>query len=226
MKMKLKDFPTEDLPREKLLKFGSKNLSNSELLAIILGSGTKNENVLEVSSRILSKYNLRKLSQTTLANLQKEKGIGFVNASKILSCIELGKRANAFVLDKSSKISCARDIANIFIPEMGSLESEHFKVVFLDSKNRIICSKTIFIGTLNESVVHPREIFKNAILENSANIILIHNHPSGDLTPSKEDLKTTRELVKCGEILGINVLDHIVIAENSFLSFLEEDLLN
>jgi len=223
--MKLKDFPIEDLPREKLLKFGSKNLSNSELLAIVLGSGNKKESVLEISSKILSKYNLRKLSQTTLPNLQNEDGIGFVNASKIISCIELGKRANAFVLDKSSKISCAKEIASIFIPEMGSLESENFKVVFLDSKNRIISSKTIFVGTLNESLIHPREIFKNAILENSANIILMHNHPSGELTPSQEDLKTTKELVRCGEILGINVLDHIIIAENNFFSFLEEDLL-
>ncbi len=222
--MKLKEFPIEDLPREKLSKFGTKNLSNYELLAIILGSGNKKESVLEITSKLLLKYNLKKIATLNLATLQKESGIGKVNASKILASIELGKRASSFVSEKSKKISCAREIAEIFIPEMNFLESENFRVVFLDSKNQIIDSKIIFIGTLNESVVHPREIFKSAILENSANIILIHNHPSGDLNPSEEDIKTTKELVKAGEILGIKVLDHIIVGNNSFFSFLEEGL--
>ena len=222
--MKLKEFPTEDLPREKLSKLGAKNLSNYELLAIILGSGNKKESVLEISSKLLLKYNLKKISTLTLATLQKENGIGKVNASKILASIELGKRASSAVSEKSKKISCAKEIAEIFIPEMSCLESENFKVVFLNSKNQIINSKTIFIGTLNESVVHPREIFKSAILENSASIILIHNHPSGDLNPSREDIRTTKELIGAGEILGIPVLDHIIIGNNSFFSFLEEGL--
>ena len=222
--MKLKEFPTEDLPREKLSKFGARNISNYELLAIVLGSGNKKESVLEITSKLLLKYNLKKIATLNLATLQKENGIGKVNASKILASIELGKRASNFVSEKSKKISCAKEIAEIFIPEMNFLESENFRVVFLDSKNQIIDSKIIFIGTLNESVVHPREIFKSAILENSANIILIHNHPSGDLTPSQEDLKTTKELVKAGEILGIKVLDHIILGNNSFFSFLEQGL--
>jgi DNA repair protein RadC len=222
--MKLKEFPIEDLPREKLSKFGARNLSNYELLAIILGSGNKKESVLEITSKLLLKYNLKKIATLNLATLQKENGIGNVNASKILASIELGKRASSFVLEKSKKISCAKEIAEIYIPEMNFLESENFRVVFLDSKNQIINSKIIFIGTLNESVVHPREIFKSAILENSANIILIHNHPSGDLNPSEEDIKTTKELVKAGEILGIKVLDHIIVGNNSFFSFLEEGL--
>lgn len=222
--MKLKEFPIEDLPREKLSKLGAKNLSNYELLAIVLGSGNKKESVLEITSKLLLKYNLKKMATLNLVTLQKENGIGKVNASKILASIELGKRASSFVLEKSKKISCAKEIAEIFIPEMNFLESENFRVVFLDSKNQIINSKIIFIGTLNESVVHPREIFKSAILENSANIILIHNHPSGDLNPSEEDIKTTKELVKAGELLGIKVLDHIIIGNNSFFSFLEENL--
>lgn len=222
--MKLKEFPIESLPREKLSKFGVKNLSDYELIAIILGSGNKKESVLEIASKLILKYDLKKISSLNLTTLQNENGIGKVNASKILASIELGKRANSQKIENSKKISCAKEIAEIFIPDMNFLESENFRVVFLDSKNKIINSRVIFIGTLNESVVHPREIFKSAILENSANIILIHNHPSGDLTPSEEDIKTTKELIKAGEIVGIKVLDHLIVGNNSFFSFFEEGL--
>lgn len=222
--MKLNEFPREDLPREKLSKIGVKNLSDYELLAIVLGSGNKKESILEISSKLLLKYDLKKIAGLNLTTLQNESGIGKVNSSKVLASIELGKRANSPRLGSLKKISCAKEIADVFISEMDNLESENFRVVFLDSKNKIISSKIIFIGTLNESLVHPREIFKSAILENSANIILIHNHPSGDLTPSDEDIKTTKELIRAGDILGISVLDHLIIGNNSFFSFLEGGL--
>lgn len=224
--MKIREFPKEDLPRERLARLGANNLSNLELLSIIIGSGTKNKSVLEISSKLLSKYDLKKLSQSGLATLQKEEGIGEVNASKIIACMELGRRAGFPKNVQFKKISCAKDVADIFLPEMRLLEEENFRVVFLDSKNKISGSKTIFVGTLNESVIHPREIFKSAVLESSANIILIHNHPSGDTSPSKEDIRSTKDLVRSGEILGISVLDHIILGGNSFFSFLESGLLD
>lgn len=222
--MRIKEFPNNEKPREKLEKYGVTNLSNSELLAIILRTGNKEENVLELSNKIFSKYNLLQLSKTNLNQIQKEKGIGFAKACQILACIEIGKRLSSFSEKENPIIHNARDLARIFIPEMGNLNQENFKGIFLDANNRLLGHKTIFIGTLNESIVHPREIFKIALEENAASVIFIHNHPSGNLIPSEEDIKTTKELIEAGNLIGINVLDHLILGKNKYLSMQEEKL--
>jgi DNA repair protein RadC len=223
--MKIKNLAKNDRPREKLLNYGAKNLSDSELLAIILRTGSKKENVLELSGKIFSRYSLKKLSKLNLTSLQKENGIGFAKACQILACFEIGKRLVSFKGEEKIKIVSPSKLSKVFIPEMGSLDKENFKIVLLDSRNRIIKSETIFIGTLNESLVHPREIFKLAFEENAASIILLHNHPSGDVNPSEEDIKITKQLVSVSEIFGIEILDHLIIGENSYFSMKEKNLL-
>ncbi|OGJ21291.1 hypothetical protein A3K73_05560 [Candidatus Pacearchaeota archaeon RBG_13_36_9] len=222
--MKIKSLPLEDRPREKLIKQGAENLTNSELLAIILRVGNRGENVLDLSNKLFNKYDIRSLSRVEISKLRKEIGIGDAKACQIAACFELGRRLAAFKKD-GHIIRDTKDIAKIFLPEMGALKKEHFKGVYLNSRKRIIKEETIFIGSLNESVIHPREIFRIALDENAAALILLHNHPSGDPTPSEFDIKVTKELVKAGDILGIKVLDHIILGENKYLSFKEERLI-
>ncbi len=214
--MNIKSLPFDERPREKLIKQGSKVLTNSELLAIIISTGNKKENVLALSNKLFKKYNLKSLSKLKIANLKKELGIGDVKACQIITCFELGRRLASFKDMKKPQITSAKDIAKLFAPEMGILEKEHFKGVYLDSRKKIIKQETIFVGSLNESVVHPREIFKIALEENSAAIILIHNHPSGDPNPSSFDIKMTKELIKAGELLGIEILDHVIIGGDTW----------
>jgi len=222
--MKIKSLPLDDRPREKLIKHGAENLTNSELLAIILRVGNKKENVLDLSNKLFNKYNIRSLSRVEISKLKKEMGIGNVKACQIIACFELGRRLAAFKKE-IPMINEAKDIARIFMPEMSALKQEHFKGIYLNSRKRIIKEETIFVGSLNESVIHPREIFKIALDENAAALILLHNHPSGDPTPSEFDIEVTKELVKAGDILGIKVLDHVILGENKYLSFKEEGLI-
>ena len=222
--MRIRELPNNERPREKLAKCGVKNLSNSELLAIILRTGSKEENILELSNKIFGKYNLRQLSKLSLNQIQKEKGIGFAKACQILACFEFGKRLNSFNEEEKPIIKRAKDVAKLFLSEMGNLDKENFKGVFLDTRNKILRHETIFIGTLNESIIHPRDIFKIALEENAASVIFLHNHPSGNLEPSEEDIKTTKELIEAGNLLGINVLDHLIIGKNKYLSMQEEKL--
>ncbi len=223
--MNLNNTLFEERPREKLIKYGASNLTNSELLAIILRTGNKKENVLELSKRFFKKYNIRSLSKLNFSVLKKELGIGNAKALSVISCFELGKRLSAFKEDKQAQIKNAKDVAKLFIPEMAHLEKEHFKGIYLDSRKRIIKQETIFIGSLNESLVHPREIFKIALDENAAAIILLHNHPSGDPSPSSYDIEVTKDLVKAGELFGIQILDHIIIGGNNYFSMKEEGVI-
>ena len=223
--MKIKSLPLDDRPREKLIKNKPKSLSDSELLAIILGTGNKKESVINVTSKLLGKYNIKSLSRTDIGTLKKELGIGDAKACQIVACFELGRRLARFKEDKKFLIKSAKDIAKIFIPEMSSLKKEHFKGIYLNSRKKVIKEETIFIGSLNESVIHPREIFRIALNENAAALILIHNHPSGDPKPSIRDIEITKELVKAGDIIGIPVMDHIIIGSNNYFSFREKDLI-
>ncbi len=220
--MNIKRLPSDERPREKLIKNGAKNLTNSELLAIILRTGSKKENVLELSNKFFKKYNLKSLSRLKIPNLKKQLGIGDAKACQIIACFELGKRLSSFKEGKKPLIKSAKDIAKLFVPEIGALEKEHFIGIYLDSRKRIIKQETIFVGSLNESVVHPREIFKIALDENAAAIILLHNHPSGDPSPSSFDIEITKELIKAGELLGIQVLDHIIIGGKTYVSLKEK----
>ena len=223
--MKIKSLPLGDRPREKLIKNGPESLSDSELLAIILRTGNKKESVINVTSKLLGKYNIKSLSRQGIGTLKKELGIGDAKACQIVACFELGRRLAKFKEDKHSPVKNAKDIAKIFIPEMGSLKREHLKGIYLDSRKRIIKEETIFIGSLNESVIHPREIFQMALNENAAALILIHNHPSGNPEPSSQDIEITKELVEAGDILGIPVLDHIIIGSNKYVSLREKGLM-
>jgi len=224
--MKIKEITKEERPRERLVKHGPETLATAELIAIILGNGSKNKNVIEISNKLLSDYNLDSLSKLSLAKLKKNFGIGEAKACQIISCFELGRRVASFNHEEKIIINSAKDIETFFLPKMSHLKKEHFKVIYLDSRKSIIKEETIFIGTLNASIIHPREIFEFAIIESAAAIILVHNHPSGDPTPSEDDLEITKQLVNSGKILGINVLDHVVIGRENIYSFKENGIFN
>jgi len=221
-KLKIKDLPFEERPREKLTKHGPKALTNAELLAIILRNGSKKDNVLELSKKLFKENSIKSLSRKRINSLENVFGIGKAKACQIIACFELGRRLSAFKEQLNPRVNNAQDIVKIAMPEMSSLKKEHFKGIFLDTRKRIIKEETIFIGSLNASVVHPREIFQVALEENAAALILLHNHPSGDPKPSEEDIEITKELVQAGNILGIEVLDHIVIGNKRYFSFREK----
>jgi len=185
----IKDVPKEDRPRERLLKFGPSHLSNQELLAILLVSGTRQESVMDVSNRVLMHFEgIKLLSEATIEELTAIKGIGPAKGVMVLAAIEVGKRLNQYKPTDRYIIRSPEDGANYVMEEMRSLEQEHFVVLFLNTKNQVIHRQTIFIGSLNSSIVHPREVFREAVRRSAASIICAHNHPSGDPTPSQEDI--------------------------------------
>ena len=213
--MKIKDYAVEQRPRERLRENGSDALSEAELLSILLQSGSKNESAVELSNRLLGTFGLGRLKNLSLQELTKVKGIGTAKASTILAAFELSKRVNSGRICEKV-VSCPSDIALHYLERMRGLEKEHLIGVFLDSKNKIIKDEIISIGTLNSSLIHPREVFKEAI-RNSANaVILVHNHPSGDCSPSDEDRRVTAALKEAGKLVGIEVLDHIVVGREGW----------
>ncbi|WP_427338974.1 RadC family protein [Caloranaerobacter sp. DY30410] len=223
----IKDLPEEERPREKLFKFGPKALSNSELLAIIIRTGNRKYTAIELSQRILSmdKSGLRYLTELTFEELTQLNGIGKCKAAQIIAAIELGKRLSSFNAESRIKVTCPHDVVNILMEEMRYLKKEYFKTILLDTKNNIIAIENTSIGSLNSSIVHPREVFKEAIKRSSASIIIVHNHPSGDPTPSKEDINITKRLVEGGKILGIDLLDHIIIGDGKYVSLKEKNII-
>ncbi|ACD22744.1 JAB domain-containing protein [Clostridium botulinum] len=222
--LKIKDIPKKERPKEKLLSYGADTLNNSELLAIILRTGTKGENVLQLSNRLLSKFQgLDGVLEASLDDITSIKGIKEGKASQILALAELFKRFRTFKsADRDIKIMSPNDLAMLINGEMSLLKQEILKVIFLNTKNIVIGTKDVFKGSLNTSIVHPREIFKEAVNKSSAKIIISHNHPSGDPTPSKEDINITLRIKECGEIMGIQLLDHIIIGKNGFISLKEK----
>ncbi len=219
--LRITDMPVDEKPRERLAKYTSKALSNSELMAIILGIGTKKKNAVDLSKEILSKYNLRKLSQANVASLSKINGIGFAKACQIVACFELGRRLAGFNSEEKQIISCAKDVFNVLNPKLRELKQEHFVGLFLDTKKKLIKDETIFIGSLDSTLLHPREILKIAIMESAAAIIVAHNHPTGDPTPSDEDITITRQLSNACKEMAIPLLDHIVIGYDKYVSIRE-----
>lgn len=214
----------EEYPREKLIQHGPHILASYELLAIILNTGTKTENVLELSKRITSKYPLKKLCSQSISSLTRELGIGEAKACKILAISELSRRL-VLPIQKSPRINSAKDIFEILAPKISHLEKEHLIGIYLNSRKRILAQKTLFIGSLTESIINSREIFKIALEENASAIILAHNHPSGDPTPSEADIVATKEIFQAGEIMGIPLLDHIIIGDNNYWSLKENGLI-
>ncbi len=223
--MGLKNIPNEDRPRERLIKYGVENLSNEELIAIILKTGSKKNSVKELANNILCKVkDIRELKNMRINNLIDIEGIGKVKAIELLSAIELGRRVYESN-DYKEMISLVEPkyIVNYFNYLFKDEKQECFYVIYLDSKNKYIDKKMICKGILNKSLVHPRDIFKEAYLLSACSFICIHNHPSGDATPSKEDMEITRHLKEIGNLHGINLIDHIIIGNNNYYSFYEDN---
>lgn len=222
----IKDVPKEDRPRERLLRLGSSHLSNQELLAILLGTGTKKESVMVLGNRMLMHFEgLKLLKEATVEELTAIKGIGKAKSVLILAAIELGKRMNEYKPQEQYVIRSPEDGADYVMEEMRSLNQEHFVALFLNTKNQIIHRQTIFIGSLNSSIVHPREVFREAVKRSAASIIVAHNHPSGDPAPSQEDIHVTRRLAESGKMIGIELLDHLIIGNRKFISLKEKGYL-
>jgi len=223
----IRQIPTEERPRERLVKYGAKNLSTEDLIAIILKTGTKDYSSKYLASQILKKVkNISDLKNITLSNLININGIGAVKAIEFLAALELGRRVyESKPLDNNLKFNSASKIFDHFKSELDGLKQECFYCVYLDQNKRLIDKKLLFKGTLNKSLIHPREIFKWAYLSSSAYIICVHNHPSGNVIPSTEDINITDALVKIGKLQGIPVIDHIIIGNNNYYSFYENNIL-
>lgn len=225
----LKEMPEDDRPQEKMMRFGAKSLSNAELIAVIIRTGTREATSVEVGRKIMQYLDndLSYFHQVDVLELQRNKnlaGIGIVKACQIKAAIELGLRIKQKdMIDV--KITSPQDIADLLMEEMQYLKQECFKIILLDTKNKVIKVEGISVGILNASLVHPREVFIKAIRQHSAAIVLAHNHPSGDPEPSAEDKNITKRLCDAGELLGIAVLDHIIIGRGTYLSFKQEKLI-
>jgi DNA repair protein RadC len=217
---KIKDFPAHLRPREKLIEKGPAGLKDKELLAILLGTGRAGKNVLEIAEEILAKHPMKNLLVLDYEKLAQVKGIGPGKACSLLAAFELTKRALEVEDNNLPAINSAKD-AVAQLQELRAAKKEHFVALYLNARNQLIHKETISIGTLNASLVHPREIFEPALRLLASQIIVAHNHPSGDITPSDEDLKITSRLRSAGELLGIEVLDHIIIVEKNFSSLKE-----
>jgi DNA repair protein RadC len=222
----MKDMPSELRPRERLLKEGARSLTDAELLAILLRTGTSRNTALDLAAVILANFNgLRGLVQASVEELSAVKGVGPAKAAQIKAALELGKRLAADSGEERAVIKTPADAAGLVMEEMRHLDREHFRALLLNAKNQVIGQEVISIGTLNSSAVHPRELFKGAIKRSAAALILVHNHPSGDPSPSREDVEVTRRLVEVGRLIGIEVLDHLVIGDNKFSSLKAKGLL-
>lgn len=226
MNYKIKDLPLDERPREKLKYKGKESLSNEELIAIILKTGSKEKSVKEIAIELTKKLNnIRDLNNISIQDLTKIKGIKEVKAITLIAAIELGKRVTAYVDEEKLKIKSAEDVFNLFRAKIIGLKQEHLISIFLNTKNEIITYKTIFIGTQNKSVTHPREIFHYAIKYSAVKIILVHNHPTNDTTPSREDIDFTNDIKEAGSLLKIPVIDHIIVGETNFFSFYDNHLI-
>lgn len=220
---KIKDFPKSERPREKVKEYGISNVTDKDLLSIILKTGTKNQNVSDLALTILTEYPITTFKDLNISMLTKIKGIGEVKAIELLAAIELGKRLNYKQNISRKKLNNPKaiweDTRYLFIDK----KQELFYCLYFNEKQELIERKLLFMGTINRSVVHPREVFKEAYLHSASNIVCIHNHPSGDVMPSKEDINFTRNLVEIGRMQGIPVVDHLIVSDNSYYSFYEND---
>lgn len=220
--MSLRRLPLDERPRERLYHIGAGELSLQELLAIIVGRGTREASALAVAYSIVESFgDVVSIGRASLDDLKKIPGVGFVRACQLSAAFEIGKRFARVSGVKRTSVRGPGDIAMLFMDEMKHLDKEYFKAALLNTKNQILRTVTVSIGSLNASIVHPREIFKPAISASAASIILVHNHPTGDPTPSREDVEFTRRFAKCGELMGIQLLDHIIIGSGNYRSLKE-----
>ncbi len=211
-----------DRPRERLDRVGTAALGDHELLAIVLGNGHGGRSALDLASAVLeSAGGLHGLVRATADELRRVAGIGAARAAQVLAAVELGRRTLARVPHERVQLMTPHEVAAYLMPEFGSGAVEQFGVVILDSKHRVLKTRLLSVGSLDASVVHPREVFRAAVLGGAAAVVLFHNHPSGDPTPSREDCDLTRRLVAAGELMGIDVLDHVILADMRFVSLRE-----
>ncbi|SHJ95780.1 DNA replication and repair protein RadC [Anaerobranca californiensis DSM 14826] len=219
---KFKDLPITEKPREKLVRFGTENLSDSELLAILLRTGTKDKTVLQLAQEIIREFGLKGLAQMDIADLKEIPGIGLAKATEIKAVFEIAARIQGKSISSKRQITCPKDVVEIMINKLQYLNQEHFYIVLLNTKNVIISYEEVSKGGLNIASIYPREVFNKAIKNSAARIILVHNHPSGDPTPSLEDINLTKRLIEVGKLTGIKVLDHIIVGQEDYISLKEE----
>ncbi len=221
----IKELPLSERPRERLRLYGASSLSTAELLAIILRTGVEGESVLALATRLLARYGgLTGLAEADFSDLCAEKGLGVAKAAQLKAAFELGKRLLVSSPQERPVVRSPSDAANLLLLEMGFLPKEHLRTILLDTKNRVISIPTICVGGLNMASARIGEIFREAIKVDASAIILVHNHPSGDPTPSPEDIALTRQVVQAGRLLDIDVLDHIIIGKQKFVSLKERGL--
>jgi DNA repair protein RadC len=208
----IREMPTGERPRERLVEYGSKNLSNTELIAILLRTGSAGDNVISLSARLLARFGgLAELGKAAFAELCGERGLSEAKACQLLTALELGRRYISLAPEERIIISTPQDAANLVTGEMGTLEQEHLRVILLNTRNEVLSTHEVYVGNVNSSMVRPAEVFRPAVRNNATSLIVIHNHPSGNPAPSDDDIAITADLVASGKLLGIEVLDHLVI---------------
>jgi len=221
----IRDMINDDKPRERLISVGAQAVSTAELLAIILRVGNRGESVLRLAERLLSHFGgLTGLARASISELQEVRGIGPAKAVEIKAALELGRRLIATSPEERPSITSPAEAANLLMSEMMLLEQEHLRVILLDTRNKLLRIVPVYVGSLNSSSVRVGELFRAAIKENAAACIVVHNHPSGDPSPSPEDVRVTRQMVSAGKLLGIDVLDHVVIGYQKYVSLKERGL--
>ena len=219
----IRDVHEADRPRERSIRQGAASLSNQELIAILLRTGTKQESVLHLANRVLTYFEqLHELKTATIEEMTAVKGIGEAKGVQLLAAIELGRRLSQQQTDGKFTVRSPKDAATYLMADMTSLKQENFVVLFMNVKNQVLHRQTIFIGSLNASIVHPREIFREAVKRSAASIICAHNHPSGNPAPSPEDIEVTKRLQDAGHIMGIELLDHVIIGDHQYISLKEK----
>ncbi len=222
----LRDLPQDERPRERLKKYGVESLSLQELLALIIEKGRKGKNVLTLAQELLARFgNLQKLKEASISELQKVEGIGFATACKIKAALALGERALNTREKPEIKITTPRQVFDLLEPELSKKKKEFFKIICLDTRSKVVAIETISVGSLDTSLAHPREIFYSAIKNTAASFIIVHNHPSGDPTPSQDDIEITKKLKKLSEMLKIPLVDHVIIGGQEYYSFKENGVL-
>ncbi|MBC8526014.1 MAG: DNA repair protein RadC [Candidatus Cloacimonetes bacterium] len=222
----VRDLPIEDRPRERLQKIGVDNLSTQELLALIIEKGGKGQNVLTVAQNLLAHFgNLNKMKNASIEELKKVKGIGFATACKLQAAFKLGEKSEIQIKKYGEKIEGPESVFKLLRNEIGNKKKESFYILSLTTRNNLIGVDKVSTGTLSASLAHPREVFLPAIKNSASTVIIVHNHPSGDTQPSEDDLEITKRLVEAGKILGIEVVDHIIVAKNNYFSFKDKGLI-
>ena len=215
----VRDLPPEERPRERLLQLGPEALSVPELLALILGRGIQGESVMVMAQHLLSRYgDLKSMADSSLEELCQVNGIGLAKASQIKAAFELGRRLEAYPEKDGVIVKSPENVLQAVKSRLKGKKKEHFLTVYLDTRNRVMGVAPVSVGSLDSSLAHPREVFKEAISASAASVIFVHNHPSGDPQPSEDDIKLTKRLVEAGAIVGIEVLDHVIVADRAFAS--------